>query len=203
MTNINVSSSSNISFDISNLMAIAIAGIIIKLCFGNMSNKDGTTGPASSAIWGYGLVGICVSTILFILFGLATQLKMNQNSFEFIKQLTKTGFPALVFLLLLIALILLNVSYYKNINAGKIPSEYKNLSNVSTILIFIQLIFIFKYLRDELGISKSVSNNKNELVRFYEALAKQMSTFTYLLSVINSMTIGSMYIILTFFTTDG
>ena len=48
----------SLSFDGNSFAFLALAGIIFKLFIGNSVSDNGVTGPASSTIWGYGLVTI-------------------------------------------------------------------------------------------------------------------------------------------------
>ena len=65
---------SSLKYDTTNMMAFAFVGILIKLFFGNSTSSDGLSGPASSAVWGYGIVAMAVFAILFVTFALATQM---------------------------------------------------------------------------------------------------------------------------------
>ena len=52
---------SSLKYDTTNMMVFAFVGILIKLFFGNSTSADGTSGPASSAVWGYGIAALSIS----------------------------------------------------------------------------------------------------------------------------------------------
>ena len=82
---------SSLKYDSTNMMVFAFVGILIKLFFGNNTTADGSSGPASSAVWGYGIVALSVFSILFITFALATQMTAvsQYNTMDFIMKLVQ------------------------------------------------------------------------------------------------------------------
>ena len=82
---------SSLKYDTTNMMAFAFVGIMIKLFFGNSTSSDGLSGPASSAVWGYGIVAMAVFAILFVTFALATQMTAvtQYNTMDFVFQAGK------------------------------------------------------------------------------------------------------------------
>lgn len=174
---------------INNLMAFSIVGIIIKLFFKSDITKDGSSGPANSSLWGYGVVSLSVFAVMFLSFSLASNMSnLNKDMFGFIKELLADSLPSLLTLLVLVWLVTLNVTYFKRINQGKVSSEYNQFSNVNTIFLIIQIVVLFMFLRDQT--SDSNAGNK-------------MSYVVYILTFVNVILISMMNIILRFFSTDG
>jgi hypothetical protein len=189
---------SSLKYDTTNMMVFAFVGILIKLFFGNNTTADGSSGPASSAVWGYGIVALSILSILFITFALATQMTAvsQYNTMDFIMKLINGSQVPFLMLLILVWLISINMTYYKRINEGKVASEYNQFSTVSTILVVVQLIVLFKYLKDAFSTEKGGNG-------IGSALKSQMTSITYILTALNVIFVGMMNIVLAFFSTDG
>lgn len=193
--------SKSLGYDINNLVLFAFVGIIIKLFLGSSTTDDGSRGPASAAIWGYGVIAASVLGIMFITFAMATQLsKLSENSIGFVKSLFLHSLPPVLMLGILTWLIIINAEYFKRINEGNIAKEYSTYSNLSTFMVMIQLVVLYKYLVDELLIGKGGPTNKMMLI---EALKSKMASVTYLLTLSNLIVASVMTIILKYFSTDG
>lgn len=178
---------------INNFMAFTIVGIIIKLFFKTNTTNDGSSGPASSSIWGYGLVSIAVFSIMFLSFSLASNMvNLNKDSFGFIKQLLSDSLPSILTLIVLIWLIVLNVTYFKRINQGKISNDYNQFSKISTVFLIIQLGLLFTYMREQMS-----SNPLNKIG------SKNIFYILCAVTFINCVFLSMMNIILKFFSTDG
>uniref|UniRef100_A0A6C0CP61 Uncharacterized protein n=1 Tax=viral metagenome TaxID=1070528 RepID=A0A6C0CP61_9ZZZZ len=191
-----------LGYDITNMTLVAFAGIVIKLFLGGSYSEDGSSGPAGAAMWGYGLVSIALLTIMVISFGLTSRMAKVQelSTIAFVKALFMHSLPSLLLLGILVWIIYLNAAYYKRINQNKVASEYANYSTVSTVLIIIQIIVLFKYLVDELKIGEGGSEAKLDIE---QALKSKLASVTYLVSLGNIMLAAIMNIILEFFSTDG
>lgn len=193
--------SKTLGYDINNLVLFAFVGIIIKLFLGSETTEDGSRGPASAAIWGYGVIAASVLGIMFITFALASQMsKLSENSFDFVKYLLLHSLPPILMLSVLVWLVSINSEYFKRINQGDVAKEYSTYSNLSTFMVIIQLGVLYKYLTDELLIGKGGPTNKTMLI---EALRSRLASVTYLLTLGNMMIASVMTIILRFFSTDG
>ena len=193
--------SKSLGYDINNLVLFAFVGIIIKLFLGSSTTDDGSRGPASAAIWGYGIIAASVLGIMFITFAMATQMsKLSENSLGFVKSMLLHSLPPLLMLGILTWLITINAEYFKRINEGDVAKEYSTYSNLSTFMVMIQLGVLYKYLVDELLIGKGGPTNKTMLI---EALRSRMASVTYLLTLGNLMVASVMTIILKYFSTDG
>ena len=191
----------NIKYDITIMVVFSIIGIFIKLFFGNTITSDGSQGPASAAIWGYGIVAMSILSVIFITFALASRMvHLNEGSFKFVTQLIKTSLPPLLLFSVLVWIIALNATYFHRINEGKVANEYNMYSNMSTVLIVVQLIILFKYLRDTLMITQGESLTK---IGIDKAIKSEMASVTYILTLLNLIFAGIMNIILEFYSTDG
>ena len=190
---------SSLKYDSTNMMVFAFVGILIKLFFGNNTTADGSSGPASSAVWGYGIVALSVFSILFITFALATQMTAvsQYNTMDFIMKLVQGSLVPFLMLLILVWLISINLTFYKRINEGNVASEYNQFSTVSTILVVVQLMVLFKYLKDAFKVEKGGQNGLGS------AHKSQMASITYVLTALNVIFIGMMNIVVAFFSTDG
>ena len=193
--------SRSLGYDINNLVLFAFVGIIIKLFLGSNTSDDGSTGPASSAIWGYGVIAVSLLGIMFITFAMASQMsKLSENSLGFVKSLLMHSLPPVLMLTVLVWLITINGEFYKRINQGEVAAEYNTYNNLSTFMVMIQLGVLYKYLVDELLIGKGGPTNKTMLI---EALRSRMASVTYILTLGNLMVASVMTIILKYFSTDG
>lgn len=193
--------SKSLGYDINNLVLFAFVGIIIKLFLGSSTTDDGSRGPASAAIWGYGVIAASVLGIMFITFAMATQMsKLSENSLGFVKSMLLHSLPSMLMLAILTWLITINAEYFKRINEGDVAKEYSTYSNLSTFMVMIQLGALYKFLVDELLIGKGGPTNKTMLI---EALRSRMASATYLLTLGNVMVASVMTVILKYFSTDG
>ena len=123
-----------------------------------------------------------------------------ENSLGFVRMLLLHSLPPLLMLSVLVWLISLNVQFFTRINEGKVLPEYSSYSNLSTIMVMIQLVCLYKYLVDEFKISQGGPKNREALM---VAFRSRLASLTYLLSLGNVMIIGIMTIILKYFSTDG
>ena len=87
-------------------------------------------------------------------------------------------------------LLYLIVKYKDNIIQNHVSSGYYSFSNISALLIFIQLYIIYT------NVFKDKFQNTGKI-------GKVTSSFIYLLGVISLMTVIILYIILKYYTTDG
>ena len=134
------------------LTLFCIIGIIVKL---SLSQKTGNSaqGPATASIWGYGLVSICILTLIFVNIGALVDTsvdigKLNDKGPNI--NVFQGGIPSILILGVLMWLITLNLIYFKRINEGEVASEYNMYSFISTILVILQLAVTIKYLYDSL-----------------------------------------------------
>jgi len=190
----------NTEYDMHNMIGFSIVGILIKLFFGSNVTEDGSSGPANASIWGYGIVALSVLSLLFITFGLAfnkgsVESISSLNIFSTLKDMLTKSMPSLFTLIVLIWIIVLNMLYFKRINQGKVADEYYTYSTLTTFIVVLQVMTLFKYLKDNL---KTILDKTNATLP-----TDKMAYATYLFTLLNFIFIGIMTIVLEFFSTDG
>jgi hypothetical protein len=57
----------NSDYIINNMIGFSIVGLLIKLLLGRDTSVDGESGPASSAIWGYGVIALSILAGMIII----------------------------------------------------------------------------------------------------------------------------------------
>lgn len=191
---------SNVDYDYNNFIGFALVGIIIKLFFGNAYTDDGNSGPASSTIWGYSLIITSVLMIIFLksisdtntpdlsnirISDFNSILGVFGKTFDYLKHIS----PLLLIFLILIWIVTLNNRFFTNINKGIVSKEFFSYSFLSTLLVLLQLMVIYKWLFAE------EDDKKGE--------KSKLATVTYLFTVLNVVLIGMMQIVLEYFSTDG
>lgn len=188
--------------DVINLGFFALIGIIIKLFLGGSITTSGESGPATAAVWGYGVCALAVLGIMIVTFGLTTQMTnaAKYNTLGFVFALFGHSIPALLTIGILSWLIAINMTYYKQINKGKVADEYNAYSIASTVMTIIQVIALFSYTRYELKIDQTTGIMLKEIT---DALSSRLASVIYLLTIGNVIFIGIMTIILKYFSTDG
>jgi hypothetical protein len=192
-----------LKYDITLLMLFCLVGVIVKLFIGQSHSSDGSYGPASASIWGYGVVALSVLSLIMITFTLASKMlpkDTNPENWGIAKILIINSLPGLLLFGVLTWLITLNATYYKQINEGHVATEYAQFSTMSTIMVILQILALFKYLMDDYKISQGGPTNTSDL---RVALKSQMSAISYLLTILNIVFIGMMNIVVEFFSTDG
>lgn len=181
------------TYNTRNVLALCIIGVIIKLMFGNNYTQDGSNGPASSSLWGYGLASMAIFFLMFI--QLHHSIKTGSgavegtlmNKLKYMYSIVADILPTLFMFVVLSWLVLLNYQYYNKINTGNVASEYKQFSNMSSVMVLFQIAILFKYIYSK--------NNKTE--------ASKYSSVSYLVALLNIVFIGMMNIIILYFSTDG
>ena len=192
-----------LKYDITLLMLFCLVGVIVKLFIGQSHSSDGSYGPASASIWGYGVVALSVLSLIMITFTLASKMlpkDTNPENWGIAKILIVNSLPGLLLFGVLTWLITLNATYYKQINEGHVATEYAQFSTMSSIMVILQILALFKYLMDDYKISQGGPTNTSDL---RVALKSQMSAISYLLTILNIVFIGMMNIVVEFFSTDG
>lgn len=186
--------STNRQLELTNLLAFACAGIIIKLMFGSAQ-------PASAVIWGYGLSSMALFLLMMISLALANVEEMRAGVGKFIEAFTQYALPTLLLLILLAWLIAVNVNFYDLINSKQVPSEYNFYSFLSSIVILLQTAVLFMFYDQKFNITNLQQSSLK--IQSEEESATKNSTLSYVFTLINAILIGMMQIVLTFFTTDG
>lgn len=202
--------SNNNHLDLLNLLVLACAGLIIAIFFQEPASKNGTTGPATTNIWGYGLTSLALFLMIFMSFYLTNRDKLlehqkkdesndNKSFLEILlKLILNDSLPIVLTFMLMIYLIYINFVHFYRINSGFVTDSYNTYSFFSVLLIIIQIGLIFKYMYNllkKLDGSLNDPNNKKQI-----ALIKSIS---YILVTINFIFIMILHILLAFFSTDG
>lgn len=195
---------------------LCFLGIFLKLFFGQTYSQDGSNGPASSTMWGYGLILVCLASFFLINFIKdedKNKLKSNNNDeettaiiiitfekiLEFIKEFInyKNNTMSIIFMFfVLLWAFSINFTHYKRINQGLVANDYNFYSTISTILITIQLIVLFRQMTSTANTSPLLKeHNLNENKRY--------NGMSFLISIINFVFLLISTITLEYFSTDG
>ena len=202
----------NSNLDMMNLVVLAIAGVIVKMFFEENYTKLGTSGPASTTIWGYGLTGIALVLMIFMAIYLTSTNEKQQNKLllerganeksifqYYISILSSGAIPVILTLGIIVYIISLNFIYYTRINSNKVSSSYTVYSFFSSLLIIIQIGIIIKYMYSILNGIQSQTSNNNEK-RNKQSILKGLSL---IVTTINFIFVLILHILLAFFSTDG
>jgi len=197
--------SANSNLDLMNLVVLAISGIIVKIFFQENYTKLGTSGPASTTIWGYGLTAISLTLMIFMAIYLTNanpifELRKEYNIFEyFISVLSSGALPIILTLGLVIYIISLNFIYFTRINSNKVSSSYSTYSFFSSLLVIIQIGIIIKYMYNKLNAIQISGTNQPAKLK-EESLLKGLSL---IITTVNYLFVLILHILLAFFSTDG
>lgn len=190
--------STNRKLEITNIFALIVGGVLIKLLLYNH-------GPANSTIWGYGLsiVGVFLVIIISIAFSDdKDRTSQNQNIETILSKLITLGLPPILLIILLIWAVILALNNFSKLNNSVLPNEYYLYTFISSITIIIQIIALYMYfnnIRIKLFKTTPTSPQREEL----NSNINDIGVLNYILSVINIVILGMMQIVLDYFTTDG
>ena len=139
---------------------------------------------------GYFVLIMGVMMILLILIKNIFSVSSSSSSFQtFMSILMSTG-PFIIMLGVIVFIIYLLIFYRKNITEGHVSDNYKTFSNISIILLLLQIYIVYT----------NISTDK------FESTGK-MSPVTcsliYLLGVLTTICSLILFTILKYFTTDG
>jgi hypothetical protein len=162
-------------------VALILVGLFIKVGLSKVSfSEDGSTGPASSLIWGYSLVVFSIIGIVVV------NADPGTNEWSDIKNLPWILLATVALVLWTIAI---NVQYYKQINLKTVPNEYFMWSSYSTVLLLCLIgISIYQYALHK--------NGKTEL-------ASSMYIYSFIVFVFNLVSVSIQQVILNCFYVDG
>jgi hypothetical protein len=184
-------------FDFNIMLLLSFIGIFIKLMFEFNGNVVDGSSKASAAIVGYTLVIISIFSLLFVQLSLAKKEDMKDDGVtKFIMKLISGAVPPLLLLLIIIWLLYININYFDRINSGTLTDQYKDVSFISSMMVLLQIIIVFKYF------SKN-SSPKPDDDSALMAMEQNITSISYLLTLANVMFIGILNIILEYFATDG
>jgi hypothetical protein len=129
----------NNNLELMCIIALALAGIIIKLSFSEKPSASGVSGPATCSIWGYGLTSIALSILVFMGINLTPRTSSKMAMFRNIGPIALTLFIVLYS-------IFLNFSYFTRINKNAVSPDYRTYSYMSVTFIILQVLGISAYL---------------------------------------------------------
>lgn len=163
------------------LLALMVVGLFIKLALSDvMLSTDGSTGPASSLIWGYGIVVFSMLGLIIV------NVSPGSNEWNDVKSLPWVLLMTMVLLLWLIGM---SIQYFKEINLRNVPDEYFMWSNYSTILLIALLgLSIYQFMLTATGVKEK---------------ANELGIYAGIVFVFNLVAITIQQIILNCFYVDG
>jgi len=196
--------SHNNNLDLLNLVILAYAGIFIQFFFSSNYDKYGLNGPATLALWGYGLTGIAIFLMIFISIYINNKknnkdqhtFENKEGIFDAIKSIILTdSLPIVLTLGTIFYIFFINYTYFERINKGLLPDTYNTYYLFSSILLISQIGLIVKYLYNELeGLVTNNINSKETTI---------IKSLSYILITLNFVFILIMHILLGLFSTNG
>lgn len=193
---------SSLPFDTTTMLMLSVAGVIVKLFLSGGTTKDGSTGPASATVWGYGLTSISFIGLLVVVISLTSEGAMKLPVLQAIKEMIKTSFPVMATLVVLGWIVVINMTYLTRINQGKVAPEFNQFSFFSTILLLLQLLVVFKFILDTIGVTL-VPDTNPMLKNAERVITSELTSVTIVLTLLNLIFAGMMQVVVEFFSTDG
>ncbi len=144
----------------------------------------------NSYIAGYSILILAIAMMLIIIFNNILKVTEASSTLQTITSILMSSGPFLLMLAVISLVLYLIVKYKNNIIENHVSSGYYSFSNITALLIFIQLYVIYTNIFTD----KFQNTGKIE---------KVTSSIIYLLGVLSSMTVAILYIILKYYTTDG
>ena len=182
-----------IPYDIKMFSFLCILGIVIRIIF---AGKDEY---ATATVWGYGFSVLALFGLVISSFAMSSKDQFSQGIMGFFKALLKTASPIILTILILSLILFQNISFYDNINSGKVAPQYYQFSGVSGFLILVQACLVINYLMDTLKGRKFEGDAGGIMF----ALASELNSIILILTVTNIGFIGILQVILKYFSTDG
>jgi hypothetical protein len=144
----------------------------------------------NSYIAGYSILILAIAMMLIIIFNNILKVTEASSTLQTITSILMSSGPFLLMLAVISLVLYLIVKYKNNIIENHVSNGYYSFSNITALLIFIQLYVIYTNIFTD----KFQNTGKIE---------KVTSSIIYLLGVLTSMTVAILYIILKYYTTDG
>lgn len=170
----------------SNIYKGLIIASIISFIIGSFSASETTL---NSYITGYSILGLGIMMILIIMFNNIINVKILSPLQIFYDILLNTG-PFLLTLGVIIFELFLIIDHKKNIVENRVSPSYKSFSNITILLILVQLYVIYTII----STPKFIEYGKIDTVT---------SGVLYLIGVLSGISSVITFTILTYFTTDG
>ncbi len=191
------------------LGGLSIVGLMVTFFFSGESTSDGSSGPASATVWGYGLVSISIACLMFMSFALTNKINQrlnNSSGSELAWALLKQASPLFLLLIIVSWIAGLNMTYWERINKGEVPAEYTQFFTLSSIITTLEIILLMKWLNETMAIAHqqpSAQGGSDADIKKRTAEGDQMRYISYLMSLLNFVFAGMMTIVLRYFSTDG
>ena len=184
--------------DAVNFSLITLVGMVIAVFMPGQITDSGYSGPASSAVWGYGAMAIGVFGIAILFFrGSDTLDQLSSTSVispSFWGAVLRA--PAVVLAIIVMWQVVLYSVHFKRINQGKVPPQFNRFGTISSVLVFTQTLFLAHVALQHFSKSGNspVSNSK------WHSAAQ---TGIYILNVASIFVSVIMTVIMEFYVTDG
>ncbi len=164
-------------------MALIFVGLFIKFALSDVNlSTDGTTGPASSLIWGYGLVIFSLIGIIIV------NVAPGSNEWNDIKNLPWMLISTVSILIWMVGM---NIQYFTPINLKAVPDQYFMWSNYSTVLLFCLIsITVYRY---------ALVNHGEQ----GKKLASNLFVFSGMILLFNLIAVAIQQVVLNCFYVDG
>jgi hypothetical protein len=160
------------------IMGLSAAAVLLVISRGKTDN----TSVAALRIAYILLFLVMVFKAIFV----CSRVKINPNDEFKYSKMIRLIYPFLPILTILFIIMILLFKFYDRITGGKVSDYYTSFMNLTSILIMIQFIIIFK----ELTESKLTLNEKTTSV-------------LKLLALLTLISVTIIYIVLKFYVTDG
>ena len=192
-----------IPYDIQIFSLLCIIGILVQVFFGQAPKFFGQSSNdyATATVYGYGFCLLSLFGLLISSFAISSRDSTSQGFSGFINVILKNAMPLIVTVIVVALILTLNIIYYSQLNSGSVADEYYQFSNMSSFLMLLQFVIIIKYLIYLLMGQQKKEEGKS--VGVMNALAGELSSFIWVLSIINISIVGILYVILKYFSTDG
>lgn len=190
-------------YDIQIFSLLCIIGILVQVFFGQAPKFFGqpSNDYATATVYGYGFCLLSLFGLLISSFAISSRDSTSQGFSGFINVILKNAMPLIVTVIVVALILTLNIIYYSQLNSGSVADEYYQFSNMSSFFMLLQFVIIIKYLIDLLMGQQKKDEGKS--VGVMNALAGELSSFIWVLSIINISIVGILYVILKYFSTDG
>lgn len=194
------------SYVITVLGGLALVGLIIQIFFGVSTSADGSTGPANAAAWGYGVVALALTCLLFVTFALTSkiQARLGTDSLKFASAILDQSVPVLMLLIVVGWIIGLNIAYWNRINTGNVAAEYTQFSKLTSVMVGLEVLLVLKWLGDEISVAAKLDKKgKSTSTEIASLQSNQMRYISYVMTALNFVFTIMMTIVLRYFSTDG
>lgn len=185
----------SIPYDIQIFSFLCILGIVFRMIFAK-TTKD----YATATVWGYGFSLLALLGLIISSFAISSKNQYTQGIYGFFKTIIKNSLPIILTLVIVAIIILQNISFFDQINSGKVADEYYSFSGVSAFLILVQISLVINFLLDKFKQYTSNNPNKENIMALF---ASELNSFILILTMANFTFIGILQVYLKYFSTDG